>query len=53
MVTKDNVADKLVEIDKKIEILMRLKDKNPGGFDMLIEDAKERRRKLLNTKAND
>ena len=53
MVTPDNVADKLIEIDRRMEVLMRLRDENPGGFDMLIERLEKKKAELLSTKVND
>lgn len=53
MDTRDNVADKLIELDRRLETLMKLRPQNPGGFDMLIADIKERKAKLLKTKVND
>ena len=54
MVTTDNnITEKLIELDRRLETLMKLRPQNPGGFDMLIDDIKERKRKLLSTKVND
>jgi hypothetical protein len=53
MVIPDNVADKLIEIDRRMEVLMRLRDENPGGFDMLIEKLEKKKAELLSTKVND
>lgn len=52
MVTKENIADRLIDLDRRLEVLTRLRPQNPGGFDMLIADIKKRKAELLNTKVN-
>jgi len=51
MVTKD-IADKLIECDRKIEVLKDLKKRhnNPDGFQMLIDIAEARKKEILNSK---
>ena len=56
MDTTDNmsVIEKIAEINRRKELLLKLKEKhnNPDGFDMLIADLEERKAKLLATKIN-
>lgn len=52
MVTQDSIADKLIECDIRIKALEDLKSRcnNPEGVQMLIDDVKARKNKLLNSK---